>query len=334
MDAQGNLFPNEVTKSFYEGIPGAIDLASHSETYLVRIVSASEEVKKDDLLYVDEKTNTKWVKGLLIDRSWLTYADGKPILDVNSVDVARILNGDKRINYRGEEIYVLSDDRVAHIIYEEIRNANGDVYERHIGSVKDIPAVMSREDFLNGKYLTSLRKGSFVPETKYYKFYELAKNEGNNSLWGYMGIATWTIKTYVDTNGRESIASYSNNTTVHNGYIYYKAKEGYARTDIDKMLEDVLESERHHKLEEYLRDKRDVAFRWSQAREDRLNGWGKQAFGLIGSRKFDQHDFSADNSAQYISFSRYPDMGDDRVSHQSFTYPVERDKEGRDYRGI
>ena len=78
-----------------------------------------------------------------------------------------------------------------------------------------------------------------------------------------------------------------------------------------------------------MRNNRDIAFRWSRGREDRLNGEGQTVFGLIGAQEFDQHDFPADNSARYIFFSRYPGKGDVRLSHESYAFPVERDIKGR-----
>ena len=88
LDDKGNLIPNEVTKSFYEGIPGSIKLATRSETYLLKSVPISEKVNADEeLMYVDQKNNVKYIRGKLIDRSWLTYADGDLITDFNKIDV-------------------------------------------------------------------------------------------------------------------------------------------------------------------------------------------------------------------------------------------------------
>ncbi|MGD9015478.1 MAG: hypothetical protein PVI33_05605, partial [Candidatus Omnitrophota bacterium] len=247
-------------------------------------------------LYEIADTSTSWLctpegtpQGQPIDVSFILDRNGDRI-ESATANIEEIFDEQDRIRYQGVEYHYQNGELVAVLNYQEIKDSQGRILERHIGSVN--------------------AQGIFIPESKIYNFYDPTSNLGR------FDIANATVATLV-IDGKESIVSHSNYSYIdEEGKIYYSIRRG------DGSIKQEIN---YNNLQENLAN---IQFEYiSKTWQEVKGAQGRLVIIKDGYLKVDPDSgFLIDEAGElnddprFITFLIYPEQGDVRIATEGVTY--------------
>ncbi|MCA9408774.1 MAG: hypothetical protein KC733_08790, partial [Candidatus Omnitrophica bacterium] len=277
----------------YAGLPGLINLAESSATFLTD--------RNGNVLDEDRP----------IDRSRLLNAYNKEI-DINTVDLRDLFNGKHRVHFQGEQLYYIDENHIARADYQEVRNALGNIEETHTGYIKNVPFFITFEQFLTNEYKGLSTSEDFVKEKSTYRFYEI-----DELKLGMADVAQKSIKTRVLKGNKEILTAFANNTRREDGRLRYDVKFGFDPIDFELPKDP---REVYEYAEKFIEDHERVEFRYPlQAYGEFRNGAGELVEMHTNASGFQANGFATGDYRFKVVFE-YPIFGDRRLATNAATY--------------